>query len=64
MKSLSNLVSAIDWEAWECCSQCNIHWREMFCDRRNTNRCFRETQENTYMNKVRGRKRKENVIFD
>jgi len=63
VKRLSSLVSASGWEGWECCSQCSIHWREMFGDRRNTNRCFRDTQENAHMKKVRGRKRKENAIF-
>jgi len=36
----------------------------MFCDGRNSNRCDSETQENTHVGKVGGRKRKESAIID
>jgi hypothetical protein len=36
----------------------------MLCDRRNSNWCDCETQENNHVSKVGGRKRKESAIFD
>ena len=42
----------------------SVAWREMLCDRKNSNWYDSETQENTHMGKVGGRKRKESAIFD
>jgi hypothetical protein len=39
-------------------------WREMFSERRNSNRCDSETWEIADMSKVRGEKRKESATFD
>jgi len=38
--------------------------REMLHDRRNFNRYDSETEENTHMSKVEGKKRKKSAIFD
>jgi len=38
--------------------------RETLCDRKSANRSDSETQENTHVSKVGGRKRKEIAIFD
>jgi hypothetical protein len=36
----------------------SVTWKEMLCDRRNSNQCDSETQENTHISKMGGRKRK------
>lgn len=39
-------------------------WREMLCDRQNSDRCDGETLENIHMSKVGGNKREKSAIFD
>jgi hypothetical protein len=39
-------------------------WREIFSDRRSSNRCDSETREIADMSKVGGKKRKESATFD
>jgi len=46
----------------ECGGQCS--WTETLCDRRNSNLCDSETQENTYLSEVRGRKERIRLIND
>jgi len=37
-------------------------WREMLCDRRNSNRCDGETLEDIHMSRVGGKKREKSAI--
>jgi hypothetical protein len=60
IKSLSSVVSAsrVDasvWDGEECVSQCSLE-KDALCES--------ETQENTHLRKVGGRKRKECAVFD
>jgi len=58
-QSLSSVVSAnrVDVNVWmEGSVVVRAAWRETLHDRRNSNRCDSETQENIYTNKVRGRR--------
>jgi len=58
----ANMVDASGWEGGECGTWCSLETR--CCDRRNSNWCDCETQENNHVSKVGGRKRKESAIFD
>jgi len=42
----------------------SVACRETLCDRKNSNWSDRESQKNTHMGKVKGRKRKESSVFD
>ena len=58
-QSLSSVLSAnsVDVSGWmEGCVVVSAAWREMLRDRRNSNRCDSEKQENIHMTKVGGRR--------
>ena len=42
----------------------SVAWRETICDRKDSNWYDRESQKNTHMGKVGGRKMKESTVFD
>jgi hypothetical protein len=60
-------VSRVDASSWEVGVVGTVVvqlGRQTFCDRRNSNRCDKETNENIHMRKVGERKRKESAIRD